>query len=104
MRDVEVSKSVAVVVADGDTLSVSSCAYPSLLGDIGEGAIAIVAIQRISQRWIRIEEVALSAIDEIYIHPPVVVVVEECAARTGGFGKVLVGGHATAMDPRYPAI
>ena len=79
-----IRKAVAVVVANRDALAVAAGRHPGFFGHVGKRAVTIVAIERIAQGRIGSEEVALAAVDQIDVHPPVVVVVEESAAGAGG--------------------
>jgi len=63
LRYVKIGKPVVVVVADRGSHPEASRSDASFFGDIGEGAIAIVSVEGITQRLFRCEEVALAAID-----------------------------------------
>ena len=54
LRDVEVGKAVAVVVANGDAHAVGVSGDAGFLGHIGESAVAIIAIERVAQRLRRL--------------------------------------------------
>src|SRR5580704_2667523 len=75
LRHVNIRKAVAIVVANGDAHAVGVATDAGFLCDVSKCAVAIVFVERVAQRRIRIEEVALAAIDEINVHPAVVVVV-----------------------------
>ncbi len=96
---VQIGKAVAVIVAHGDTLPVAAGRDAGLLRDVGEGSISIVAIERVAQRRIGIVEVTLAAVDEIDVHPSVIVVIEKGAACPGGFRQVLLRRLAGGMYP-----
>ena len=81
--DVQIRKAVAIVVANRHAHAVAAGRHAGLCGDVGEGAVTIVAIERVAQGRIRSEEIALAAVDQVDVHPPVVVVVEESASRAG---------------------
>ncbi len=99
LRDVQVGEAVAIVVADCHALAVPAGCHSRLLGHVGERAIAIIAIERVAQGRIGIEEIALSAVDQVDVHPPVVVVVEESAARSGGLRQKSFRRVAIRMHP-----
>ncbi len=46
-------------------------------GHVGESAVAIVVVERVAQRLGRIVKIALATVDEVDVHPAVVVVVEK---------------------------
>src|ERR1700719_1350408 len=80
LRHIEIGESVAIIVADGNTLTVSARGYASLFGDVRESAVAVVSIQSVPQWRIGRVKIALAAVDEIDVHPAVVVVIQERAA------------------------
>ena len=96
---IHIGKSVAVVVTHGNTLPVAAGGDAGLLGDVGESSVSIVAIERIAQGRIGIVEVALAAVDEIDVHPSVVVVVEKGAACAGGFRQIFLRRLAGGVHP-----
>ena len=55
---------------------------------VAERAVAIVAVQRVRQFAVRLEEVGRPAIDQVDVHPAVPVKVEEGASRADGLGQV----------------
>jgi hypothetical protein len=99
LRHIQIGKTVAVIVAHGDALPVAAGSHARLLRDVGEGSIAIVAIERVAQGRIGIVEVALAAVDEIDVHPSVVVVIEKGAACPGGFRQVFLRRLAGGVYP-----
>src|SRR5260370_42567168 len=103
LRYVEVRKAVAVVISDGDAHSVATALDTGLLRHIRECPIAIVAVQRVTQRRVRVVEVTFAAVDEVYVHPAVVVVIQESAPGPGGFRQVVVRRTAIDMPKRDAA-
>src|SRR5207302_8477065 len=91
-----------VIMADCQALAVSSSGNTGLAGYVSERAIAVVAIQRVAQRRLWIEEVALSAIAQINVHPSIIVIVKKRATGSSGYGQVLYGRSAAAMHPADP--
>src|SRR5438067_106149 len=77
LRYKKIGKPVSVVIADSDSHTISAGRDPGALGQIGESAIAIVAIQRITKWRLRIIEIALAAVDEVNVHPTIIVIVDE---------------------------
>src|SRR4029077_2208185 len=74
---VEIGKPIAIVVTDRDSHAVAAAGDASLLCNVGERSVPVVGIQRVAQRRIRFVEVAAAAVDQINIHPAVVVVVDK---------------------------
>src|SRR5882724_4543951 len=100
---IEVGKSVAIVVTDGNALAVSAGNNAGLFGDVREGAVAVISIQSIPQRRIGSVKIALAAVDQIDVHPPVVVVIQERTASPRSFGQIFLGGLAIDVNPRNTA-
>src|SRR3954468_21720064 len=89
LRHKKIGKAVTIVIADCDAHTVAAGSDSGALGHIAESAIAIVAIEDIAKRRLRIIEIALAAVDEVNVHPTVIVVVDEPAAGAGGLGEVV---------------
>ena len=98
LRDVEIGETVGVVVANGDAHAVAAAGDAGFFGDIRERAVAIVAVEGVAERSGRSPKIAGATVDEVDVHPAVVVVIEEGAAGTGGFGEKFLGGMATGVD------
>src|SRR5207245_11013707 len=92
--------SIAVVIPDGDAHAVCISWYPRFKRHVGIGAITIVAVKSIAQELLRLEEIARSAVHEVDVHPSVVVVVQERAAGTHGFGKMRHWRTSAHVRPR----
>ena len=103
IRHVDVWQTVAVVVANGNAHPVTSASNPGLLRDIGEGPVSIVAVERIAERLWGIIKVALPAVDEIYVHPSVVVVVKKSAPRATALRQILHPRFSGGVYPMNPA-
>src|SRR6266480_3259947 len=88
LREVKVRKAIVVVIADGYTHAVGIPRDAGFFGDVGESAIAVVAVERVPQRMRRCVEVTLTAVDEVDVHPAVVIVVDEGAACAVRFGQI----------------
>src|SRR5262249_1120728 len=104
LRDVEIGEAVPVVVADSSTLPVSACGDTGFLRHVCERAIAVVVVKRVAQRRIGRVKVARTAVDEVEVHPAVVVVIEKGAAGTRGLGKVLLRGLTGSVLPGDAAL
>ncbi len=103
LRDIHVRETVAVVVAYCNALPVSLARNSRLFCDISESPVAIIAIHRVPQRGIRIIKVTFAAIDEVDVHPSVIIVVQKRAACTGGFRQVFLGRFPGRVYPSDPA-
>jgi hypothetical protein len=49
LRDVEIGEAVGVVVADSDAHAVAAAGDAGFFGDVGERAVAIVAVERVAK-------------------------------------------------------
>ena len=85
LRNVKVREAIAVVVTHCNALAVPGACYSGLPGNVSESAVAIIPIERVPQRRTGIIEIALPAVHQVDIHPPVVFVIEEGTAGSGGF-------------------
>src|ERR1700682_6240514 len=74
LGDVQVRKTVAVEIPDRDALSKDARSHTGFFRYVGERPVAIVLIQRVAQRGIGIVEIALAAVDQINVHPAIIVV------------------------------
>src|SRR5215469_688935 len=75
LRDVQIRKSVVIVIANRNALTESACRYTRFVRNVGEGAIAIIFVQGVAQRWIGREKITLTAIHQVNVHPAVPVVI-----------------------------
>ena len=101
---VEVGEAVAIVVADGGAHSVAASRNACLIGDLGKSSVTVIVIKSVFQRRVGFVEIAASAIDEVNVHPPIVVVIKKCAARSGSFRQVIIGGASVDVSPGDPAV
>ena len=86
--DVDVVAAVVIVVADGDAHAVHLDVEAAAARDVGEGAVAIVAIER--GGGAAAARGAVLAVDEQDVGPAVAIDVEEGAARAHGLGQILL--------------
>ena len=98
---IDVGEVIAVIVADCHSHSVAVRTDAGLLGYIRESAIAIVAIKRVSQWARRIVEITFAAVDQVNIHPAVIVVIEKGAAGSRGLRQILLRRFPCSVDPGY---
>lgn len=103
LRYVEVWEPVAVVIAGSQAHAIATTWRSGFFRYICECAVAIVSVQGISKGWIGIKEVAFAAVHEVNIHPTVVVVVDEGAARPCGFRQVHLWGPPVSVNPANAA-
>src|SRR5215472_10515728 len=96
---VQIGKAIAVEIAYSDTHSIAAAGYPSLFRYISERAIAVVLVESVAKGRLWIVEVALAAIDQVDVHPAIVVVIQKRAARSGSFRQVVVLGPAVYVLP-----
>ncbi len=75
-----------------------------LFGHVGERAIAVVAIERVLDRSFGRVEIGWSTVNEIDIHPTVVIEVEEETAAAARFRKVSQFRAAVIVRPRNLAL
>ena len=90
---VDIGEAVVIVIADGD--AEEKCAVGMNFaggGDIGEGAVAVVAIKGGLRRVGGMEEWSEAAVDEEGVEVSVLVVVEPGDARAHRFGIHALGG------------
>ena len=99
LGDVQIREAVAVIVANRDSHAIAAAGHAGFFSHVGERAVAIVAIERVAQRLRRSVKIALAAVDEINVHPAVVIVIKERAARATGLRQVLLSGLACRVNP-----
>src|ERR1700683_3553363 len=99
LRDVEVGETVGIVIADSDAHAVGVAGDSGFFGYVGESAVAIIAIECVAQGLRRTVEIAGPAVDEVDVHPAVVVVIEEAAAGADGFRQIPFGRAAVGVCP-----
>ena len=80
LRDIEVRKTVAVVIPDSDALAKTARRHACFFRYVGKRSVAIVLVERVAQRWVRGEKIALATVHQVNVHPAVVVIIEKCAA------------------------
>ena len=90
--DVDVVAAVIVVIADGHAHAVDFDIEAAARGDVGEGAVAVVAVERGGGAAAARREVL--AVDEQDIRPAVAIGIEESDAGAQRFRQVLLAGAA----------
>ena len=59
----------------------------------------VVAIERVFQRLRRREEIGWTTVDEIDVHPAVVVVIEKRATSADSLGQLTIGRLSVVVNP-----
>src|SRR6266498_792517 len=86
--NVKILPAVAIVITRGHAHTEASPCHAGFLGDVGECSIVIIMIKRVLERFCRSKKIGRSAIDEVDIHPTIVVIIEEGASATDGFRQM----------------
>ena len=89
---------VIVVVCNADAICPPDSLQPCFVGNIGEGAVAVVLVQAI--RRLRRISFQTSARKQKNVCPAVIVVVNESATATVGFEDVLLTIQSSINDGR----
>src|SRR5439155_5871086 len=103
LRHQQVGQAVAAELPGRHNPPLPAAADAGLFGHVSECSVAIVPVKRIAERWLGIEEITLAAVDQVNVHPAVVVIIDECASRTHGFRQVHLRGAPVVVYPRNPA-
>ena len=78
-RDVQINPSIGIVIGGSHPHPKGVPGHAGFLGDIGEGAVMIVAVQRVPYGRAGFKEVGRTAVDKVNIHPAVIVIIKERA-------------------------
>src|SRR5580693_5863586 len=78
--EVEILKAVIVIVADAHAARPAGIGQSGFFGDVGECAVAVVVIEAVAGAGRNAFEAA--AAEDESVHPTIIVVVKEGAART----------------------
>src|ERR1035437_8768628 len=93
--DQEVREAIVVVVADGHTHAVHFHRQAGALGDVGEGAVTVVAVEPHGGA-LAAPTGPVHAVDQQNVEPAIGIVIEEGAAGAHGLGQVL-GAECAAV-------
>ena len=93
--DVQILKTIIVIITDADALAPAGVSEAGFLGDIGKRAFVIVAVEMIGGSIFYGRALEFCAVDDEDVGPAVIVVVENRDAGAGGFDDVFFGGYAT---------
>src|SRR5580698_9890978 len=91
--DVEIFPAVVVIVADANALAPTGVSEAGFFRDVGEGAVVIIVVKMACGCFTG-GSVEAGAVDDKYVGPAVVVVVEDGDSRSGSFKDVFFGVHA----------
>ena len=75
---------------------------PALFGHIGKCSVAIVFVERVANGLRRLEEIARTAVDQVDVHPAVVVVIEKGAPGSQGLGQIAIRDMALSCTHSMP--
>ncbi len=86
----DVFVAVVIVVADGDAVEIAGASEAGVGGDVGEGAVAIVAVEAIGGvgEWVA----EAGAREDENVEPAIVIVIDKRAAAGHGFDDVIAAG------------
>ena len=98
--DVEVGPAVVVVVTDGNAEAPAVVGDSGLGGDVGEGSIVIIVEEGgVWRHSFVVHGRNGAAVDEVDVHPAIVVVVEQSDAGADAFDDVLLVGGSHLVVP-----
>ncbi len=97
--DEDIGPAIVIVITHSHAHAERTARDAGLFGDIGKGSIAIVLIESVANGLVWLVEIAGARIDQVEIHPAVVVVIEESGAVSHGFWKMAMIGHSGFMNP-----
>src|SRR5262249_52368488 len=103
LRHIKVRRAVPIIIANRNPHAVSAAGHTCVLCNVRECAVAVVVIKGVAEGSGWLIEIARPTVHKVYVHPAVVVIVEECAAGAYRFGQVHFRGLAAHMNPGYPA-
>ena len=81
----QIREPIAIVITDRYAHTIAAAGNTGCHRHVDECAVPIIAVKRVAQRLIGIIEVAAPTVDQINVHPTVVVVIEKSAAGASRF-------------------
>ena len=102
LGNVHIGQAVAIVVADSNAHTISSAGDAGFSRDVSEGAVVIVPVESVVQRPRRMIEVAWAAVDEIDIHPAIVIEIKKGTSCADGFGQIHLRRKTAVWDQANP--
>src|SRR5205085_3917679 len=94
-----IGPAVVIEITYSDAHAKDSATHARFLRYVSKCTVPIILVERVSNRFGGLPEIAGSAVDEVDVHPAVVIVIEESASRTQGFGQVTVVGQCVLVHP-----
>ena len=89
--NVEIFPTIVVVVANANTLAPAGRFQPSRFRYIGKCTVVVVVIEVVRRRALTSRAFQRGSVDQKNIRPPVIVIVKNGDARSGGFDDVFFG-------------
>ena len=99
----EIGPAVAVVIPHCRTHPISSSGNASFFCYVRETSVAVVSVKCVAQRGLGIEEITLAAVNQVNVHPTIIVIINECAPSTHGFRQVHLRRPPIMVYPIDPA-
>src|SRR5215472_1176555 len=97
--DEEIGEAIVVVVTDGDAHAVEFHVEAGNFGDVGEGAVAVVAVE-LERGALALVPGPIHGIDKEDVGPAVGVVIEKGATRAESFGEEFAAVGPTVVVKR----
>ena len=101
IRTKDIIKTIVIVISDADSTCPSERAQPRFFRDIRKCSIAVVFVQPICCALRSAPEP--SSGEQKQIHPPIIVIIDEGAAASGGLDDVLFDFYITIDHRRVQA-
>src|SRR5882672_3121960 len=101
---VEIDPAIAIVITGGDTHAKRAAGHSGFVGHVCKRPIMIVVIKGIPQRLNGSVEVRKPAIDQIDIHPAIVVIIEKGTARPNCLRQIAIVRVRVVMNPGDAAL
>src|SRR6266705_1060178 len=73
----QIQLTVVVIVKPHGAGGPAGCGHTCFLGDVSESAVMIIMVEGVLQRGRRCKEIRWSTVDQINIHPTVVVIIQK---------------------------
>ena len=88
--DIEIDPAIAVIIGSGDAHTKTGSSHSCFVGDVSESAVMIIMVEGVLQRGRRCKEIRWSTVDQINIHPTVVVIIQKGTTGADRFRQVSV--------------
>src|SRR5207249_4809292 len=100
---IEVHPAITVVISSRGTHAKIAAPYPGLIRYVRKRAVVVIVVESVLQRCVRREKIRRTTIDQINVHPTVVVIIEEDSAAAAGFRQMMSFRARVIMHPGYLA-